>query len=208
MAVYNEVQVGRYVRFLQKFLSIKGRQPAPLTYSGELSSFWSLFHGVENRYLEGWNEFGLLMSQGPVAAQISAVQLRNPIGSNVVAVVSAIDIQESGAEGGISIQNAVTADLATVQNAVSLDKRYWAPGNTPNRSVLIPSRANNVVGSGFNVFGAGVAANLPFQVIQTENQEFPILPGDGLFISTSAVNVTLNVYWRWRERILEESERT
>src|SRR5438034_3476406 len=85
MARFNEILVGRYNRFVQKLLSMKGDAPVPQLAS-EFQPIIPTFSGVENRYLEGWDRFSITLSQTAVAAQTNGLQFRNPAGSNVIAV--------------------------------------------------------------------------------------------------------------------------
>ncbi len=86
MAVYNEIGIGRWNRFIQKITDIKGSPPARQLAS-EIVFQHPIFHGQENRYLESWDRFGVGLSVGPIAAQQSGLRLVNPSGSNVIAVV-------------------------------------------------------------------------------------------------------------------------
>jgi len=52
-----------------------------------------------------------------------------------------------------------------------------------------------------------VLANTPFQYIQHEDQQIPLAPGDALIFQGIAGVVVFLTFW-WRERFLEDSERT
>src|SRR5713101_6456511 len=86
MAVFNEIGIGRWNRFIQKITDIKGSPPARQLAS-EIVFQHPIFHGQENRYLESWDRFGVGLTVGPIAAQQSGVRLVNPSASNVIAVV-------------------------------------------------------------------------------------------------------------------------
>src|SRR5258708_40293223 len=87
MALFNEILVGRYNRFLQKLLAMKGGPPAP-QLATEIGTNIQLFHGVENRYLEGWQRFGGQFSV-PAAGvgNVGGFRFRNPAGNNVITAV-------------------------------------------------------------------------------------------------------------------------
>src|SRR5216684_1967801 len=89
MARFNEINVGRYNRALQKLLGMKGEASVPILAS-EIAPSFVLPYGVENRYLEQWNRFGLGMNVTATAGNQSAFRLRNPAGSNVIAVVEVL----------------------------------------------------------------------------------------------------------------------
>src|SRR5258707_6598107 len=94
MARFNEILVGRYNGFLQKLLSMKGGPPAA-QLATEIGVNIGLFHGVENRYLEGWLRFGLNSSVTGGVAQFAAIRWRNPATSNIVAEFAKRSIQGS-----------------------------------------------------------------------------------------------------------------
>jgi len=52
-----------------------------------------------------------------------------------------------------------------------------------------------------------IPANQGQELIANENQEITLLPGISYDLSTVAVNVALIVSLKYRERVLEESER-
>lgn len=206
MAVYNEIGIGRWNRFIQKLTDMKGGPPAR-QLSSEIQFAHGIFHGCENRYLEQWERFGILINQNAVAAQSSDFRLRNPAGSNVVAVVESIIVANTNAATAfqVFVENGrnVAGDLAViVGNANSgLDNRGRA---TPT---LISSTTNNGAGLGAAFMVINLLANVTAQMIVTDNQEVPILPGSAIQVSTNTVNVSLGVSMIWRERFLEPAER-
>jgi hypothetical protein len=202
MARYNEILVGRYNRFCQKLFAMKGEAVAP-QLGNEITPVWLFFNGAENRYLEGWDRFGVWQQQANVAAQTSAAQLRNPTGSNVVAVVEKVVVVPSLADQPQLSHGPQGADLGTVDTATFA---RWDPRGRTNPS-LIFSRANNVTGIANTKAQLGLAAQTSGDFIITDIQEVTLLPGDALRVNSIAVNLTLSVAWWWRERALEESER-
>jgi hypothetical protein len=207
VAVYNEVQVGRYVRFLQKFLGIKGRQPAPLTFAGELGAFWGLFHGAENRYLEGWDRFGQVFSVPGSAANNSQIQLRNPSNSKVIAVFERIEIWNQTVAGQPRLRlNPQSTDLGTLVGTTNY--RWDARGRIS--SALIASTQNNSAVGSLTPTQWQLNSNAAYdkEVIGTDIQEIPMLPGDALNILEVQTNVAISANLWWRERLLEEGELT
>lgn len=208
MAIYNEILVGRFNRFLQKLTAIKGNAPVP-QLAGEVMPVIALFNGAENRYLEGWNRFGIADQQSAVAAQNSVFRLRNPTAVNVLAVIEKITLANQNAAAAVFQVNigATGADLGTNDSAFT--SRLDARSQVAHPS-LIFSRANNVTPVGFTFWnsqlptGAGSIVDL----VLYENQEITIMPGDAIDFATGAVNLQLNASIIWRERFIEESERT
>ncbi len=204
MARYNEIQVGRYNRYLQKLLSMKGEVPAPQLAS-EIGTHIVLFHGVENRYLEGWDRFAVEMDQAAVAANAGTIQLRNPAGSNVMAVIEKFTgVNVAGATDFPAVSLlAGTADLATVfaPSNIRLDPR----GRSNPTCVLSRTSPGPVVVQ--TILLCALPVNSNFDFVLTEHGEIPLLPGDLIRYNSGIVNQRLICNFIWRERFLEDSER-
>lgn len=209
MAVFNEILVGRFNRYLQKLTAIKGNPPVP-ALGTEIGANLDLNHiPTEDRYLLGFDQFWQNNAAGPTAAVISSLRWRNPTNSNVIAVIEFVGIWETVqdiAPPGIQIQiGAQLSDLTTVSlSAPALDTRSGR-----QHATLIPSGQTGLVGAlpGTMVtFGASAAAF--FGLTLYESMEIPLLPGSAIQIQTTAQNTLLNVDLKWRERFLEDSERT
>jgi hypothetical protein len=200
MAKFNEILAGRYNRALQKLFGMKGEVPSP-QLSSEVNATVTFFWGVEMRYLEAWQRFGETFLQGAVAAQNSAVKFRNPAGSNVIAVLEKLVIFEATADTFFIDNSGPDTDLTGASGGHRMDSRG------SQNSTLLVSGGNNVA-TATTVYGTNVQASIPLDVIVFEEQEIPILPGDNLLIRSLGVNVAIRVSFMWRERFLEESERT
>lgn len=209
---YNEIQVGRYVRFLQKFLGTKAREPDAVTVAPEIAPVLPLFHGAENRYLEGWDRFGV---QARVAAGVGLVdgfRLRNPQGSNVIAVVEAASVVFSA-----------VADLANLSiGTTSVDRATTSVGNSyENGGVVVVNlpargRPNSSCIASFDQTGAvgvvvqrkGAASGTSIDFILTDTQELQLLPGRTIDIFGQTANIQTDFTITWRERFLEDAERS
>jgi hypothetical protein len=207
LAKYNEIQVGRYNRYLQKLFSMKG--PAALTQlSPEMMPVLPLFHGVENRYLEGWDRFGFSLFSAAVVGQLSAVRFRNPAGSNVIAVFELITCQSGPNAGPLSDQPFVAvnqnqnANLGTLNlaNQSVLDKR------SRPLSTLITSSGQQT-GGGVAIIQTTYGANGFANFINYEHQQITVLPGTSLDVIGNVLNQAITPSAIWRERFLEDSER-
>ncbi|SRR6266852_4017881 len=206
MARYNEILVGRLNRFLQKYLSMKGDAPAP-----QLASDWTptinFDAGVELRYLEGWNRYMLLTQVTAVAANTSGFRIRNPVAANVFAVIEAFWMSETVTDNLVMSHGASGLDLVTVVGLptfMRLDPR----GNPTSACILSTQNTTPTILSPGIVGAWHVLANTPFNPVFTENQELPLAPGDVWQSQAGTVNVEHDVTLVWRERFLEESERT
>jgi hypothetical protein len=208
VAVLNELQVGRFNRLVQKLLSLKGH--ASLTQlRGEMGVEIPIFHGAENRYLESWDLFHQPAIATPGAATIFVAEARNPAGSNVIAVFSQITYWSPGGDTAnpgpnLVISRGETVDQPTAAPPQQIDKR----GRTS--STILISENNGAVTSVLNgtltTIGRGLApANTELRFL---HQELPLLPGDAFAVRSVVLAAAGIVVFSWRERFLEESERT
>ncbi len=217
MARYNEILVGRFNRLIQKLLSIKG--PASLiSVEDSMQAVIPLFHGVENRYLEGWGIFQRELSSAAVAGALANGRLRNPRGSKVIAVVEIIfgsapspaNNELFTLEYGAPLAAGVAdyADLTGPLPLINMDARQAGAGASQVGSVSIASAGAPAAALGGFFIGRRAAQNgnmIPF--IAYANQELLLLPGAALQIAaTQNANLQEFFTFRVRERILEDSE--
>jgi hypothetical protein len=211
MAKFNEILVGRYNRYLQKLLAIKGGPPSS-QLATEVGVQIQLFHGVETHYLEGWNIFATAFTIPGVANIPGAFRFRNPGGSNIVAVFERISFFNGGAAADSPElqQQTTTADLPTAfaPPGGPLDKRSSA-GGSPIVSNLVISSSGATGPALQRMYKLAIPVNQTADFIITDIQEWPLLPGDALQVQSGNAGVTQNVVIsaRWRERFLEDSER-
>jgi hypothetical protein len=205
MARYNEILVGRYNRFLQKLLSMKGGPPAP-QLSSEINAGFVLTNGKENRWLEDFNDFGVnffLVAGG--AGNRGVMRLRNPAGSNVIAVLQRITLSNNDAstiQPNLSFTN-TNLDRSTLNTTSGLGE-----GRSTRASTCIASSQNNAVvaitGTVFYICTLGPNANQ--DVIVTDGHELVLTPGIELNIFIQSTNQAGSCSLLWRERAMEESE--
>lgn len=205
---YNEILVGRFNRFLQKFFSMKGGPPAPQLAS-EIGAILDIENpSSENRYLLSWDRFGAAIQQPAVAGNRGAVRFRNPAASTVVLVFEMIRCCNQNAANDQPLlqmqQNAV--DLATILPTTG---EFFDPRGR-NASGVITSRdapaAPPTLGN--SVSQICLLPQTTYDFIWQEHQEIPLLPGMAIQLIANQVNVSITTSWIWRERLLEESERT
>jgi hypothetical protein len=206
MARFNEILIGRWNRFLQKLLSMKGGPPAPQLASEIGPTFEIENPPVENRYLLGWDRFGILLSAPANVGTNSGSRLRNPAGSNVVIVIEAIEIDLTVADNLVVIDHgAIATDNSTVLAPAVF--RLDARSRPRSTAILSVTAAGNPGGLPNNLAIVGVSNTQSRGYITDEHQEITVLPGDAIQVRTNATNVQLNASFIWRERLLEESER-
>jgi hypothetical protein len=207
MAKYNEILVGRFNRGLQKLLGIKGEAPVAQV-AGEINATIDIPRGVEDAYLFGWELYGVGINLPSNALFRSSILIRNPPGSNLMAVIEKIRIAKIGvlanAVEDISFvtQNSVIADLATLNTGVPRDFR--ARSNPTLRISSTSASAITFVGplGEFGVYNEGA------DFIVTPNQEIPMIPTVWIGLQSQDLNQQLFVTIFWRERFLEESEKS
>lgn len=206
-----ELQIGRLTRFIQKWANLKGRS-FPVSMGSEVVPSVELFSGVENRFLDSWGRFAVGLNVPGVAANQSAVRFRNPVASTVMAVIEKLTIGWGALDTGGSVSRGTTpapADLSTV--AIVPLARQDSRGQI--NPVCVLSDQNNaaaapvLVGTS-TMWIPDVGANTTVDLILTVNQEITVLPNDCLQIAAGAVNELINVSIWWRERSLEDSEKT
>jgi len=200
MAVYNEIGIGRWNRFIQKLTDIKGSPPARQLAS-EIVFQHPIFHGQENRYLESWDRFGIGVGNGAIAAQQSGVRLVNPTGSNVIAVVEKATAV-AGATEFVNLEyGTVGASLSNALVSIPMETR----GRTASTCLV---SFNAAALSTLNVISQlPIAGNLPYDFIQDQIQEISLPPGSAVQIDGNLVNTAITVTFWWRERFLEPAER-
>ena len=211
MAGYNEILVGRFARALQKVTGIKGSVPTS-SLSSDLVATWQFFSGAENRYLDSWERFGTFTQVAAVVAQFGSVRFRNPPTSNVVAVVERITTTTGNAGAGVADQPSLTrSELATFQvdlaNAVAMGHTALDSRGRPSPTCIMSNQAP-APAVGTNLLAVNVQANATVDWIITDIHELPLLPGSMLQVNSAVTNALFTVSFLWRERFLEESERS
>lgn len=195
------VSVFKLSRWLEQRFNVKGG--VPIQDIDPLVKLAFLFKtGNEDRYLQGWNRFAMAAVVGAVAAQFGAVRLRNPAGSNLVAV-----IEKANAWGGLAdqpnVRQLVTNVDFTAFTPAKLDTRTIANSGLSASTGNAAAQAGTAIAEG----QIGTSQNT-VDFILTENQEMTILPGDSVSIWNNTVNQGFQAAFTWRERALETSELT
>lgn len=209
MAGFNEILAGRFNRALQKYLSMKGPVPSPQLAPEFLSTFpFELTPG--EFYLQDWFSFGQSTQQAAVAAIASAIRFRNPAASGALILFESLVLSLSGGTGDTVFLDygTIAADLNTaVATGNQLDSRQKM-GSGQIGSLVI-SRTASVAATGLQAVDVASVGNVaPFNFVVHRNAAIPLLPGDALQVRMNTVNLALAVGARWRQRALEDSEKT
>ncbi len=208
MAKYNEILVGRFNNHLKKHLSMKGDAPAPQLAS-ELMPTLALHTDRDSLFHQGWNMFSVQVLQSPAAASFANLRLRNPLGSNIIAIIYRAVLLTTTADGIIPSQlcsGLSNADSATI---ISTQNGRWDGRHSLNAgSALIASTtagASSVFPTQRMMISA--AANGLAEFLRNYDDRYPLLPGDSTLMQGNS-NGTVNTmeFW-WMERFLEDSER-
>jgi len=204
MARFNEILAGRYNRMLQKLLQLKGGPPSSQLAS-EVMPVLAFFNGAENRYLEGWDRFGISAQQSGVAAVVTTFKIRNPVGSNVIAVFEKIATEINAADE-ITLQGGTDqTDGATILPTVGAN--WDLRSQRLQGSTLIVSRSGAAAPPSMVARArCQQATNTTYDFIGTDVQEITLLPGASLQLVNTTANITSGATFWWRERALEESE--
>lgn len=210
MARFNEILEGRFNRALQKICGMKG--PASVPQLGtEIIPTFPLFWGAENRYLEGWALHSAEVVMTAVAASISAVMLRNPVGSNVIAVIHKVTCTTSsaGSDSFILSLGPRTTDLPVIV-ALGAPSCFDTRFGSTTRSGMIFSD-QSAAGPGTappDRLYITVPASSSSEMISTDIHEIPLLPGSAISIRDQVVNQSAAYTIWWRERVMTDSELT
>jgi len=205
MAKYNEILVGRYNRFLQKLLSIKGEPPAPQLASEITPQFNVEDIPLELRQLLGWTSWGTFIFVAASVGNLSAVRIRNPVTSNAIIILEKIHVDVGAANNNVIVNRQITnSDLGATFSGALRDARASQP--VARGSVALISQSNPAATSGASLHGVNLLANTGADIILTENQEVVIAPGDSVTVFVTNVNDNLQVSFFWRERSMEEGE--
>ena len=210
MAVYNEIGIGRWNRFIQKLCDMKGGPPAR-QLSSEIAFSHMIFHGAENRYLESWNRNGLAVAlAAPGAGNVAGLQLRNPVGSNVIAVIEKAHVGVPIADQpAFRLGGLISVDGPTIQTPQTFDNRVSGPGNPVITSLILSSSsgAASLAPQGNIICNPNLPATSNYDMILDAVQELTLTPGACFQIRSNVLNQAIQCSIFWRERFLEPAER-
>lgn len=202
MARYNEILVGRYNRFAQKLLGIKGGPPAAQLQS-DIGLGIQLFHGRETFLHQGWTSWGKTGAQVGVTASI--IQLRNPSNSGILAVIEKITIVNNSVATTDTYN--ITTGALLVDQATALSGQPRDTRQLSQASGCVYSQGSALAVSGNQLWSTTLAAAAPHDVIvEHPEHEFVLTPGFGLQVSTQLAAGTQRTAIWWRERPLEDGE--
>jgi len=206
MAKYNEILVGRYNQALQKIFGIKGGAPAP-QLGGDIQVSFSIFSGVENRFPERWFRYSNAFDQVATPGLTTAARIRNPGNSGAIAVIESIRVWSAAAQDIQVRQRDVLTDVDLGSNGpgLSLERRTGSPRQTFSTLHQSQDFAGNQQGTIVYLIPMPAGGSM-FELIQNENQELVVDPGQWFNFFNSLANTRWALNLTWRERMIEEGE--
>lgn len=216
MAIFNEILVGRFNRSMQKLLGIKGGPPVS-SVAGEFQATIDIGEGtaVENKFLLSWGRYAAVFSVVGLAGNVASIKFRNPAGSNILTVIEKFSFSIAQGAAPVTAFNAAilspdTGDLNNVgitKSFTAIDGRLQASGATGFPSTQLSGSSTTLSFQPTlwqNYFQAGT----PYDLIINPNQEITILPNFSLVFNSGNGATAMAGHLVWRERFLEDSERS
>ncbi len=203
MARFNEILVGRYNRFLQKFLGMKGGPPSPQLAS-EISPQIQLDDAdrMENRFVASVRSWANAATSPAVVAAFSAFRLSNPVNSGVIITVEKAFVSSSLATSAV-LTLLLVGPFPGPVNGTPRDSRLAAQLEGSVGQISSSSAAAN---TGSTLVLVTEAANSTVDGILHEHQEITISPGYSVTWWNLVLNQAFNAGFFWRERPEEEGE--
>ena len=204
MALFNEIQVGRYSALLQRLFAIKGAAPSPQLSSEIMPTFPLEVDRPEWKYLANERLCWGVGAQAAVAGERSHVQLVNPTQSSALMVIERLLIAPTGGTtvrighmdspmsgGGVAQAASGFRDSRLARGSQVSSGQVWTGSDA---AVLVTSQLHNVGFTG--------TPNPGFVM----EHSIVLTPGTGLGLACFTVNIPLSVNFAWRERKLEPDE--
>lgn len=183
---------------------MKGGPPSP-QLSGDITPQFQLDDAnyLENRFVASWFSFaGIVGVAAGGAGNRSAVQIFNPSGSGIVAVIEKLSIQTTAIDQPqVTRQAPGPSNLTAGVAQGARDSRI-----SKTSTVLLKSSVNAGAINGFGMWAGATLGATSIDVILTENEELVLMPGDFYTVWVNTLNQGENVSFFWRERALEEGE--
>jgi hypothetical protein len=207
---------GRFNRGVQKFLGIKGETVIPdLDSALQAGLDVDDVDSLDQRFLFGWRSYGIPLTNAGGANNFTCLQLGNPAGSGVIAVIERWRAYVSSVVlADQEIELLISATVQPQSSGILRDKRQLQTGVT---GAVCFGGAGNSAGTGGTRLGRIAAdtvsaAMSAFDIVKGDGRdELLLMPGDNWTIATNtnppgglAAACTI---W-WRERALDPSELT
>jgi len=200
MALFNEINVGRYNAILHKLLGMKEGAPSPQV-SGDVFPVLGLeMDRPEWKFLGGERLAYSGSYLAAVASKYHQTWLWNPPGSGALCVVEHLDASVHGSGGLVGLRDHNVEPSGASKTAVSSVARDYRYGIVATSIGFYYQTELALVGTRRLVSSTTASAryDLPGPIV--------LPPGYGVGFGTEAVNQILSANAFWRERPLEASE--
>ena len=148
--------------------------------------------------LSGWRTAWQSSERTSAVGQVSTSQLFNPAGSNIIAVVTHIEVALSPATA-LQVETQDTVLVAGAVSGLYRDTRFGVPRST---ALQLRSVDGSPVGGGLR-YRLADGENLQ---IHDDNGIAVLTPGFGLAVGTVGTQNRLGVNYFWRERLAQSAE--
>lgn len=193
-----ELQQNRYDQLLRRIGDLKGPGSKVNDVLQELFPVLEVENTTpELLALGGWRTAWQSTERPADVAAVSTSQIRNPVGSGVIAAITSLWVSMNAA-GPVQAQ-ITTALIGTPVSGLYRDSRFGVPRST----VLQVSSADGPT------IGGGLRMDLETDVqlkVSDDNGVVILTPGTELSISSVNFNRQMTVNYFWRERVAETSE--
>jgi hypothetical protein len=198
----SKVERGQYASLLRRYLGMTGVSDVIDELAPEMSAVFVLeSERPEWEFLKGARLLGYAQTVPALAGNNSAIRLRNPTNSGVVAIVTHLSIGSNLATSSTVTHGAQPADQATINGYGIRDGRQ-----TPNAGAIIASSGYAALG-GSAIDACLNGANTCFKLWNGINDTAVVLaPGFALNVGHNVANIDLVVGVHWLEKRLDALE--
>lgn len=201
------IETGRFGEQLRRLLNLKSNE-GPSDIAPEMNAVFVLESDRSEwaiHKLERWVRANIVRSAA--AGFVGKAQIRNPSGSNVLAVIERLRFAPAGAAMTMIVRLVLkSTDYTTVSGpSAALDTRWYQGGAVAALSPLIrSSQASDAApDTGSEIFRGTV----PTAGIVLEAPVALLSPGYALEVQGETANTAFDVNWLMRERPLTPAER-
>lgn len=199
MALFNEIQVGRFNAVLHKLFDMKEGAPSPQVASEIMPVITLESDRPEWAFLANERLCYGGSAQNAVAGELSHIQLLNR-SSDALVVVKEIRVQSPGGATFLTIGNvdAVFPGASVQLSSGFTDSRLSRTANRTAAQIWRQTNAASLLDNALYNFYSDGYHRLTFPIVLTANR--------GIGVRTTSVNEILGVQFVWTERFIEDSE--
>lgn len=196
-----KIELGKFSTLLRRYLQLKGESEVASDLAPEISPVLALESDrPEWAFLASEKLMGSVFNATAAVGLASTAQLRNPLNSGVIAIITDVCLSTSVTPGPLQLMRVETnADLANALTPVARDTRF----PQVSASALVASWGN-VAPTGNQWFRSNASSN-NFPIIL--KIPFVLTPGFAVQASTGGLlNAPLDGAWQYLEKRLDALE--